>query len=139
MKQVVVGIISRKNDKGEEEYLLVRSAKNFGKFTGMWYPPGGHVEQGEDERSALRREIWEELGILVTVLKKLGETAGDVPDQTTHWWKCRIDRGQIHVQIGEIVGVRWCGKEAMEKLKLWPATKAFFESYFAGRAGSATP
>jgi 8-oxo-dGTP diphosphatase len=31
--------------------------------SGLWLPPGGHVEEGEDPRDAVRREAREELGI----------------------------------------------------------------------------
>ena len=63
MKRVVVGIISRKNTEGVEQYLLVSSKKYFGIFTGYYYPPGGHLEEGEEEVACLKRELKEELGI----------------------------------------------------------------------------
>jgi 8-oxo-dGTP pyrophosphatase MutT (NUDIX family) len=31
--------------------------------SGLWLPPGGHVEEGEDPRDTVRREALEELGI----------------------------------------------------------------------------
>ncbi len=43
MKNVVVGIVSKKNERAENEYLLVASNKDFGKYTGYYYPPGGHI------------------------------------------------------------------------------------------------
>jgi len=55
MKQVVVGIISRIRAGGAEEFLLVNSKKDFGKYTGFYYPPGGHVEDGENIEQALIR------------------------------------------------------------------------------------
>lgn len=35
------------------------------KKLGMWLPPGGHVELGEDSDAALRRELKEETGLVV--------------------------------------------------------------------------
>jgi 8-oxo-dGTP pyrophosphatase MutT (NUDIX family) len=40
--------------------------------SGLWLPPGGHVEDGEDPRQAVIREAREELGITA-------EFAGDTP------------------------------------------------------------
>lgn len=42
--------------------------------SGYWEFPGGKVENSEDDREALSREIREELGVTVTVLEYLGET-----------------------------------------------------------------
>ena len=68
MKKVVVGIISSKTNP--KKYLLASSKKDFGKYTGYYYPIGGHVDNGEDELTALKREIKEELSVNVTTAKK---------------------------------------------------------------------
>ncbi len=45
------------------QVLLCRMAQNRGVFPGQWALPGGGVEQGERIEEALRREVWEELGV----------------------------------------------------------------------------
>lgn len=129
MKQVAVGLLSRAREDGRPEYLLVRSKKDFGEFTGAWYPPGGHIEDGEDEKVALTREIKEELSIDVVPVEKIAESPGDVPNQITHWWRCRLLAGDLAVDRSEIDEARWFTKEEMKEAKLWPATEAFFESH----------
>lgn len=130
MKQVVVGIIS-KIENGEEKYLLVSSTRDFGEFTGFYYPPGGHLDGGEDEKSALVREIVEELNVEVKPIAKLATTAGDVTDQTTTWWACEIAaEASITVDKDEIADLKWLTRaQILSSEKIWPATKDFFEKY----------
>lgn len=123
MKHVVVGIIGRTNPRGETEYLLTSSTRDFGDFTGAYYPPGGHLEAGEDEKTALAREIREELGVDVEPMKKIAETGADVPDQTTHWWRCRIVQGDIAPNRKQVAQWGWFTKEKAMTLKLWPMVR----------------
>lgn len=131
MKIVVVAIISRINSSGKKEYLLVSSKREaFGQHSGAYYPPGGHLEAGEDEKEALKRETKEELGIDIEPIKMITESPGDMPDQITHWWGCKIKTGEPSIIDGdEIDDVGYFTKDEMENLKLWPATKEFFKKY----------
>jgi 8-oxo-dGTP pyrophosphatase MutT (NUDIX family) len=129
MRQVVVGIISR-NRNNTKEYLLISSKKDFGKYTGFYYPPGGHLEENEDEKTALIREINEELGIKVNPLNKIAETPGDVKNQITHWWMCDADIVSFHLETKELSGLYWITKgKILNHKKVWPATKSFFNKY----------
>lgn len=129
MKHVVVGIIGRTSPAGETEYLLTTSTRDFGGFTGAYYPPGGHLEEGEDEKTALLREIREELGIEVEPVAKMTETGADVPDQTTHWWRCRIVKGEITPNKKQVALWGWYTKKQALALTLWPMVRKVFEKY----------
>ncbi|OGM11420.1 hypothetical protein A2Z22_00885 [Candidatus Woesebacteria bacterium RBG_16_34_12] len=129
MNQVVVGIISRETRRGIE-YLLLSSKRDFGKFTGFYYPPGGHLENGENEENALVREIKEELRIKVKPINKVAETSSDIKGQLTHWWMCQADTSKIKIQTDEIKNLRWFTREEIIKSKnIWPATKNIFQKY----------
>lgn len=129
MKKVVVGIISRVNLQSQKEYLLVSSKKDFGEYTGYYYPPGGHIKKGETKTEALKREIQEELGIEVEPLGEMAETFGDVKGQITYWWLCRITSDDLKINNKELMDARFFTKEEISNLKLWPATKRIFEKY----------
>ncbi len=128
MKKVVVGVISR-TVNGKKEYLLVSSKRDFGKFTGMYYLPGGHLEEGEDELECLRREIMEELGIEVISAKKITEAKIDIEGELGVWYLCEVKSFQINENNAELKDARFFTKDNMSKIRLWPATKKFFEKY----------
>lgn len=138
MKKVVVGVIPRLSDRGIPEFLLMSSKRDFGKFTGFYYPPGGHLEENEDIKTALIRKIKEELGFEVIPLKQIEESLGDVKDQLTSWWFCSAVVKEINPQKDEVCDVKWFTKEQIIKSdKVWPATKKFFEKLQIGKAVSA--
>lgn len=56
--------------------VLVSRRKTGQHLAGLWELPGGKVEEGEDPRDALARELREELGIETAV--------GEVADVTFH-------------------------------------------------------
>jgi 8-oxo-dGTP pyrophosphatase MutT (NUDIX family) len=129
MKKVVVGILSRINKNNEQEYLLVSSTKDFGEYTGFYYPPGGHLENGETFEQALVREMREELGIEIRPDREIAVTPGDVPDQATHWWTCELIGGVIDPQKDEIAATGFFTLEQMRFMNIRPATKKFFEMF----------
>jgi 8-oxo-dGTP diphosphatase len=61
MKRVVAGLIVKQGK------LLVCQRTRHQTMPLKWEFPGGKIEAGEQPRSALRRELEEELGILATV------------------------------------------------------------------------
>ncbi|KKQ97289.1 MAG: hypothetical protein UT24_C0002G0038 [Candidatus Woesebacteria bacterium GW2011_GWB1_39_12] len=127
MKHVVVGIIS-KRVKGIKKYLLVSSVLDYGKYTGFYYPPGGHMEKGEDLKVALVGKIKKELFIDVVPIRELAETSSDIKDQITHWWLCKAVIKKLNYDRERLKDVRWFTQEEIKEGKnIWPATKKFFQ------------
>ena len=126
MSTVVVGIIIKKNPLS---YLLVSSKKDFGEFSGYYYPPAGHLESGETELEALKREIKEELGINVVNANKIDADAGDIEGQKTIWYVCEVDNFEFKIDEDELNSAGFFTQKEMKTMKIWPATKEVFEKY----------
>jgi len=58
---VVAGLIER------DGQILIGQRKRGDRHAFKWEFPGGKVEQDEDPKSALARELWEELSIQATI------------------------------------------------------------------------
>jgi len=128
MRHCVVGIIE-KEVAGVTKYLLVSAKKDFGRFTGYYYPPGGHLEPGEDEIGGLIREIKEELGIDVVCADKIATTSADVKDEVTHWYFCKVSSYDLSIDKTELLDAGYFSREDMQKLDIWPATVRFFKEF----------
>ncbi|MBM2623232.1 NUDIX domain-containing protein [Actinoplanes sp. LDG1-06] len=101
---------------------------------GLWLPPGGHVEPGEEPGVAAAREIGEELGldgskvspepVFLTVTRTVGIDSGHT--DVSLWYLLPCDRDQaLVVDEGEFHGVRWWTRSALEA-----ADPARFDPHF---------
>ncbi|MCF2874308.1 MULTISPECIES: (deoxy)nucleoside triphosphate pyrophosphohydrolase [unclassified Tenacibaculum] len=75
MLEVVCGIIYQ-NDK-----IFIARKKKGKSLAGYWEFPGGKIEQNENPKKALIRELKEELGMLVSVENQVGEHLYQYPDK----------------------------------------------------------
>ena len=99
--------------------------------SGLWLPPGGHVEDGEDPRLAVIRETREELGIaakfdddnpfFLTVTPTKGANRHLDVDL---WFVLRVARHETRLNPDEreFKSVRWFGlDEPQDERTDWPA------------------
>lgn len=71
------------NEKGE--VLLAKRSQNAKNERGCWENPGGKVSFGEKLEEAARREIREELGIEVDIIKQFLAADHLIPEEKQHW------------------------------------------------------
>ena len=103
----------------------------------IWSLPKGHIDAGEDELSAARREIYEESGIknleFVTKLgnykrHRIGLKGGEDDSETKHitFFLFRTDETRLKPVDPENPEARWVKKEKVAELLTHPKDKSFF-------------
>jgi 8-oxo-dGTP diphosphatase len=117
--------------------------------SGLWLPPGGHVDEGEDPRRAVEREAFEELGIRASFRPGAAEglpfflTATPTRGPRSHvdvslWFVLACDRAaELRPDPRELRSVRWLGVDGRPE---WPADR--FDPQmgrFVGKLRSAWP
>lgn len=127
MKHGVSAIISRKNGKGDTEYLLIRANKERGEHTGKYYPPGGWIDEGETEQEAAVRECREELNLNVKVIRKIADLEGDIENLMLHFMECEIIDGQIKMDTNELNDVAWVSSKQFDQIRIYPATRKILD------------
>jgi ADP-ribose pyrophosphatase YjhB (NUDIX family) len=117
-----------RNDQGKCLLMRANNYGDIGENQDSWYPPSGHIKIGESDAEAIKREMKEEFNIEVKAIKLLTESALDHPGKRANWWECEIVSGEIKPG-SEIAEYGFFSVEETKKLKLWPATKKFFEKF----------
>ena len=120
------GAVVCKKENNEYFFLLVYSVKNK-----EWSFPKGHIEKGETELEAAKREIFEETGIkdlkfidnfkfTDSYLTKgvLPETKGETVTKNVIYYLCYTDSSCINPDNNEISSCKWFNfNEALKSLK----------------------
>jgi 8-oxo-dGTP diphosphatase len=104
-------------------------------YAGMWEFPGGKVEPGEDELTALARECREELDVEIGIGPVLGQV-----DLASPGWRLRVWFGRIRsgmpraVEGGEL---RWLAVHELDDVPWLPADLPLVEALRARLADPA--
>lgn len=109
------GVIIQKSKK----FLLIKHRSDKG---GHWGFPKGHIEKGESEEETAYREVLEETGIRVELLKgfkeKVEYKAGKYKFKTAIYFIGRPEDEKVVLQEEEIEDYEWLSyKKAMLRLK----------------------
>jgi 8-oxo-dGTP diphosphatase len=99
------------DDRGR--LLLVQRANEPGR--GLWSVPGGRVEPGEDDATAVAREMLEETGLVI----EPGELIGNVRRGpfSINDYRCIVVGGRLRAG-DDAADARWCDAAAMAALPL---------------------
>jgi len=95
---------------------------------GEWGPISGHVLEGETLKKALIRETKEELDLDIEPIKQIAQTKLDIPKHTGFWRSCKVIGGKLKPNE-DVENLKYYNLVEIKNLKLWPATRKFFENY----------
>ena len=99
---VAVGVLWR----SEREFLM--TTRPVGKvYAGHWEFPGGKVEPGESIEQALRRELIEELGIRVLLMKRWKQQCVDYPHALVRLHFVKVTSWAGDLQMKEHQSFTW--------------------------------
>ena len=76
-------------------------------YAGYWEFPGGKVEPGEDVESALRRELIEEIGLVIGTAQPWREQLVDYPHALVRLHFCRVVEWSGSLQMREGQSFSW--------------------------------
>ena len=113
----------------EGKYLCMQRGQTRYAYTSFRYEfPGGKVELGETEEEALHREIREEMGCEIEIVRRLRIIDHAYPDfsVTLAIYLCRTERPEF--QLREHVAFCWLPREEMPRLPWVEADREFVES-----------
>ena len=113
--EVVAAIIQ------DEEGRVLATQRGYGEYEGWWEFPGGKIEPGESHTTALVREIWEELSVMIIPDEWLCTVEYDYPNfhLTMYCVLCHIVQGRV--QLNEHASAKWLAKEELDSVNGLPA------------------
>jgi ADP-ribose pyrophosphatase YjhB (NUDIX family) len=98
--------------------LLIRRAHEPGR--GRWSVPGGRVEAGETDHRAVLREVAEETGLMVEVIRLLGNVRLPSPEGAVfdiYDYLCRPSGGALDAG-DDAEETRWCDRDTLAALPI---------------------
>ena len=104
----------------DEKKILV-SQRDGGDMAGRWEFPGGKIETGETHEQALKREIMEEMGIIISVDSFLLTIEYDYPEfhLVMHCYQCTILFGAPRLLTHS--AVKWISPQELDSIDWLPA------------------
>ena len=131
-------MIFRKGESGKREVLLVERAGN--PLKGWWSIPGGLLETGETLETAVKREVREETGLRIEVIKFFEIFERIMPDSKGrieyHYllidFLCRVAGGKLRPS-SDASDLAWVTKARLGDYKITEGTRAVVERAFRVR------
>ena len=128
MKRVVAGLIV------QDGKLLVCQRTRHQTMPLKWEFPGGKIEEGEQPRDALRRELDEELGIVATIGDELARIQHEYPNGgmvELRFYLVREYKGELENRIFK--DIQWADPKDLAKFDFLEADLTLVNDLVAGK------
>ena len=116
-----------------EVLLYLRDDKPTIKFPNRWCLPGGYVEEGEQPHECIRREIDEEMGVLLDeqAVCPLVSATRSYGVEHTFWTEVDLDLDQVVLTEGQ--RLKWFTRAEVDAHELGYEDNAILADFFERR------
>ena len=128
MKRVVAALIQK------DGKLLVCQRTRHQTMPLKWEFPGGKIEDGEQPRDALRRELEEELGVLATIGDEVARIRHEYPNHAMvelRFFVVREYQGELENRIFK--DIQWAAPKDLPKFDFLEADLTLVRDLAAGK------
>jgi 8-oxo-dGTP diphosphatase len=112
---VVAAVVER------DGHFLITQRQPMASFPLYWEFPGGKVEPGEDDATALRREMMEELNAVVEVGELVDRTVREQESFTLDFRSYRCNLILDHLECRNVHDLRWVTLSELDSYSFPPA------------------
>lgn len=100
---------------------ILATQRGYGEWKGGWEFPGGKIEPGETSDEALKREIKEELDMIIQVGELFHVVEYDYPEfhLSMECFICKIESGDLVLK--EHQAAKWLTKDLLNDMEWLPA------------------
>jgi 8-oxo-dGTP diphosphatase len=122
-QRICIGVVVN-----QQQQVLVGERKQGTHLQGYWEFPGGKVEPHESFKMALRRELFEEIGIQARSMSKLIELQHHYEDRQLHFQLFKITDYSGQVRSVEAQALRWVSSSQLKTLNFPTANAAMIDT-----------
>lgn len=103
-----------------------------------YHPPGGIVEPGESLKECVIREVREEIGVDVEVVRlvDVGEWCAERGDELKQFvglfYECKISSNNFKLQSSEVSEIKWVGARDIDECDIVEPSKTIIRSFLEG-------
>jgi 8-oxo-dGTP diphosphatase len=121
----------------DEDGQVLLTKRNVPPFKGEWVMPGGKIDLGEPIVQALKREVWEEVGLEVEVGRLIDVFEHVTPGEDNYhfiiiYYLCTPLYCDVKHNHDEVAEARWVRPEELGQYKMPAGARYILGKFFAG-------